>query len=99
MTTETTQLQAYIPGLRRLYAPLAPYAYPFIRFVVGAIIARHGYPKIFEGGAAGLSGFLSGKLGLDPGLAWAWLVACVEFGGGIMLAMGCDAAGFRCARH
>ena len=67
MTTDTTQPQAYLPALQRLYAPLAPYAYPFIRFVVGAIIARHGYPKIFAGGVNGLSGLLSGKMGLDPG--------------------------------
>jgi putative oxidoreductase len=88
MTIETTVTQPYSPALQRIYAPLAPYAYSFIRFCVGAIIAYHGYPKIFAGGAAGLSGFLSGKLGLEPALLWAWLIALVEFGGGIMIAIG-----------
>jgi putative oxidoreductase len=88
MTDAATETQPYIPALRRLYASLAPYAYSFIRLCVGAGIARHGYPKIFEGGAAGLAGFLSGKLGLEPGILWGWLVGCVEFGGGILIAIG-----------
>ena len=46
---------------------LAPYSYSFIRFCVGAIIVRHGFPKVFAGGAAGLSGFIAGKLHLEPG--------------------------------
>jgi putative oxidoreductase len=88
MSIETTEPRPYLPALQRLYAPLVPLAYPFIRFCTGVLIARHGYPKIFEGGTAGLSGFLSGKLGLEPALAWAWLIAFVEFGGGILLAIG-----------
>lgn len=88
MSIETSEMRAYFPALRRIYEPLAPYAYSFIRFWVGAGIARHGYPKIFEGGAAGLAGFLSGKLGLEPSLFWGWLVGCVEFGGGILIAIG-----------
>ncbi len=39
----------FVPALSRLYAPLSPYAYPFIRICLGLIIARHGYPKLFEG--------------------------------------------------
>ena len=85
---EATAPEPFVPALSRVYTPLAPYGFAFIRICVGLIIMRHGYPKVFEGGAAGLSGFLSGKLGLEPGLAWAWLVACVEFGGGILLATG-----------
>jgi putative oxidoreductase len=79
--------QPFILMVRNIYAPLAPYAYTFIRVCVGVIIARHGYPKLFEGGVVGLSGFLP-KLGLEPGLAWAYLVGVVEFGGGVMLALG-----------
>jgi putative oxidoreductase len=88
MTVAATEPQPYFPALRRLYASLAPYAYPFIRFCVGAIIVRHGFPKVFAGGAAGLSGFLAGKLHLEPSLLWAWIVACVECGGGTLLAIG-----------
>ena len=88
MTTVMTETQPYVPALQRIYAPLAPYAYSLIRFCVGAIIAYHGYPKVFAGGAAGLSGLLAGKMGLEPSLLWAWVVALVEFGGGIMVAIG-----------
>jgi putative oxidoreductase len=84
-TTETPQ--PIIPALRKVYAPLAPYAYTFIRVCVGLIIARHGYPKLFEGGVTGLAGLFP-KLGLEPGLAWAYLVGVVEFAGGVMLALG-----------
>lgn len=87
-TTAEGDVRPLVPALQRIYAPLAPYAYPFIRFCAGAIIARHGYPKLFEGGANGLAGFLGPKLGLEPALAWAWLIGFVEFGGGILLAIG-----------
>ena len=55
-TTETPQ--PIIPALRKVYAPLAPFAYTFIRVCVGLTIARHGYPKLFEGGVTGLAGFM-----------------------------------------
>ena len=84
-TTETPE--PIIPALRKVYAPLAPYAYTFIRVCVGLIIARHGYPKLFEGGVTGLAGLLP-KLGLGPSLAWAYLIGVVEFAGGVMLALG-----------
>jgi putative oxidoreductase len=78
----------FVPSLSKVYAPLAPYGFALIRICVGLIIMRHGYPKIFEGGAAGLSGFIGGKLGWEPALGWAWLVAIVEFGGGLLIATG-----------
>lgn len=87
MDTNATTTRHIIPALGRIYKSLAPYSYPFIRFCAGVIIARHGYPKLFEGGVNGLAGFLP-KLGLEPGLAWAYLVGFVEFGGGVLLAIG-----------
>ena len=78
-----------IPAFRRIVAPLAPYGFVFIRFVAGLIIARHGYPKLFEGGAAGLArGSILPTLGFTPALMWAWIVGCVEFFGGLCLAFG-----------
>jgi putative oxidoreductase len=88
MTGTAIETRAYIPALRRYYASLAPYSYSFIRFVVGAIVVRHGFPKIFMGGAAGLAGMLADKLHLEPALAWAWVIAIVECGGGVLLALG-----------
>ena len=38
-----------VPTFRALYEPLAPYAYAFMRFCVGATIVPHGYTKLFQG--------------------------------------------------
>jgi putative oxidoreductase len=85
---ETTGPRPIIPALAKIYAPLAPYGFAFIRIVIGLFIARHGYPKLFEGGTAGLAGGILPKLGLEPALGWAYLVGLTEFLGGIMLAFG-----------
>ena len=67
---------------------LAHYGVLLIRITVGAIIAYHGYPKVFANGTAGLAGSLLPKLGLPEPLLVAYLVAAVEFGGGLFLATG-----------
>lgn len=59
-----------------------------IRITAGLMLVPHGYAKLFSPGAIdGLAGFLD-SLGLAPGLFWAWVVALLEFAGGIMLAAG-----------
>jgi putative oxidoreductase len=78
----------YVPTVHRLYAPLSPYGIALIRICLGLIIARHGYPKLFEGGAAGLAASMMPKIGLEPALLWAYLVGVTEFVGGLMLAFG-----------
>ena len=88
MSMNEAQPSALIPALKRVYEPLAPYSSAFIRLCLGLIIARHGYPKLFEGAAAGLAAGTIPKLGLQPALAWAYLVGVVEFVGGLMLAVG-----------
>ena len=85
---ETAGPRPFIPALAKVYAPLAPYGFAFIRIVIGLFIARHGYPKLFEGGTAGLAAGILPKLGLQPALGWAYLVGLTEFVGGIMLAFG-----------
>jgi putative oxidoreductase len=86
--SDTSSPRPYVPALAGIYSPLAPYGLAFIRIVIGLFIARHGYPKLFEGGVTGLGiGFMP-KLGLEPGMAWAYLVAYTEFAGGIFLAAG-----------
>jgi putative oxidoreductase len=84
---QTSVPQPIIRAFRAFYAPLEPYAYSFMRFCVGAIIIPHGYPKLFEGGTAAAAGTIA-KLGLQPALAWAYLVGVTEFVGGILLAVG-----------
>jgi putative oxidoreductase len=90
MTDQTMNGPApMIPALRRMLEPLAPYGYAFIRICAGLIIARHGYPKLFEGGATGLGhGTILPALGFNPPLVWAWIIGCVEFVGGLCLAFG-----------
>lgn len=85
---ETAGPRPFIPALATIYAPLAPYGFACIRIVIGLFIARHGYPKLFEGGTAGLAAGILPKLGLQPALGWTYLIALTEFVGGIMLALG-----------
>lgn len=54
-----------------------------LRVIVGAIFAIHGYEKL--SGIAGVIGFFAG-LGIAP--FWAYVVAWVEFLGGISLIIG-----------
>ena|SRR5437773_1795686 len=46
-----------------------------------------GYAKLFEGAGGPAAGLIA-KLGLQPAVAWAYFVGCVEFFGGILLAVG-----------
>jgi putative oxidoreductase len=57
-----------------------------LRVVLGVIFIAHGAPKLF-GGMEGFSGFL-GSLGIPIPLLFAWLVALLEFFGGISLVIG-----------
>src|SRR6266566_2535512 len=84
---QTHAPQPMVPALRALYEPLAPYAYAFMRFCVGATIVPHGYTKLLQGAVAPAAGMIA-KLGLEPALAWAYFVGVVEIFGGICLAIG-----------
>jgi putative oxidoreductase len=84
---DTHASQPVIPALSAIYQPLAPYAYAFMRFCVGATIVPHGYSKLFQGAVGGAAGMIA-KLGLEPAIGWAYFVSVVEFGGGILLAIG-----------
>ncbi|MGB7010704.1 MAG: hypothetical protein WBD97_09890, partial [Pseudolabrys sp.] len=52
-----------VSAFRALYEPLAPYAYAFMRFCVGATIVPHGYTKLFQGAVGSAAGMIA-KLGL-----------------------------------
>ena len=84
---DTEGSRPIVPALSTIYRPLAPYGYAFMRFCVGAIIAPHGYTKLFQGGIGASAGIIA-KLGLEPAIAWAYLVGGVEFFGGILIAIG-----------
>lgn len=76
-----------IPALGPVYESLSPYAYPLVRFTCGIILVPHGYAKLFEGGVANTAKGMAAA-GLEPALLLAWYIGCLEFFGGILLAIG-----------
>ncbi len=77
-----------IPALGGIYEKLSPYSWLMVRVIAGVLLIPHGYGKLFTPGAIdGTAGFM-GSLGLVPGIFWAWVIALLEFAGGIMLAVG-----------
>ena len=95
MTTETIDTAAptpIIPALEPLYQKLAPFGAPLIRASAGLMLMPHGAQKLFGWfggyGLEGTAGYLSGEMGLEPGIFWAALVGLTEFLGGLFLAVG-----------
>jgi putative oxidoreductase len=76
-----------IPAFGSIYEKLEPYSWPMVRVVTGLLLIPHGYMKLFGGGLDGTIGFLS-QLGFEPAAFWGWLIALLEFFGGILLAVG-----------
>ncbi|GGE46731.1 hypothetical protein GCM10007276_24850 [Agaricicola taiwanensis] len=74
-----------IPSLGGLYAGLSTFAETLLRVVAGGILAVHGSAKIVN--PFGASGMVEG-LGFYPGAFWSPLLACTEFFGGILIAIG-----------
>jgi putative oxidoreductase len=62
-----------------------------LQVVLGVIFVLHGAQKLFGAfGGAGISGLGTyfDKIGISPGLFWAWVVGCVEFFGGLCVLFG-----------
>lgn len=76
-----------MPALGGVYEALLPYTWLMVRVTVGLFLVPHGYMKLFGGQLDGLIGFL-GQLGFPAAAFLGWLVALLEFFGGIMLAAG-----------
>lgn len=58
-----------------------------LRLLIGISFIAHGYPKLFVNGPAGLSGFFD-SINIPLPLISAWIVALLEFFGGIALIVG-----------
>ena len=85
--------QYYIPGLARFYANFDEWAHVLIRVALGAILIPHGMQKLFGAlGGPGMAGFIGAmqKIGYSPEMVpiLAWLIALLEFGGGVLLVIG-----------
>ena len=85
--------QHYFPGLAKFYANFDGWAHVLIRVAIGAILIPHGMQKLFGAfGGPGMTGFIGTmqKVGYSPTMApiLSWMIALLEFGGGILLVIG-----------
>jgi putative oxidoreductase len=71
--------------IKKYLEPLAPYVPTVLRILVGLIFLLHGLPK--WQGLDGFAGFL-GSLGVPLPGVFAFLVALLETGGGLLLILG-----------
>jgi putative oxidoreductase len=78
----------FFPQLETFYQSISGLAYPFIRFVTGAMLVPHGWRKFVDSGTQKSVVELFHKLGLEPAGILYWLVGSLELFGGIMLAIG-----------
>ena len=75
------------PGLSGFYGTMLPIAETFARIVVGAMFLMHVSAK-FKVGAAAVAANVFAKNGLEPALAWAYVVMFIEVVGGSCLILG-----------
>jgi putative oxidoreductase len=76
-----------VPALGDIYGKFSPYSWLIVRVTAGVLLIPHGYAKLFTGALEGTAGYMD-SIGLAPGIFWAWVIALLEFFGGIALAVG-----------
>lgn len=77
----------FFPGLAGFYEVAVPLGYVLMRVCLGLILVPHGAGKLFGADIPHTAqNFV--KMGWPAPVAWAWLVGCIEFFGGILLALG-----------
>ena len=79
-----------IPSLGRALEALQPYAYPLMRFATGIMFVPHGAQKLFGWFGGNVEATIAGfsKMGFEPATFLVYLVAVVEFFGGLSIAFG-----------
>lgn len=75
-----------IPPFGWIYDTFRPITELLIRLIAGGALAFHGYQILF-GNIEGAGRFFE-SVGFEDGLLWAWVVGILEFGGGLLLALG-----------
>lgn len=90
MPLEDTSNRLIVPALGGFYAAASRLTYPLIRFSAGLFLMPHGADKLFGTFGGSIDGYAAGfaKMGLEPALPLAYLVGCVEFFGGLAVAIG-----------
>ena len=87
---QTLSIKPVLPVFRPLTDALAPFGEPLARAAVGLMLMPHGAQKLFGWfGGYGLEAtgqFFATKLGLPAGMAL--VTGLIEFGGGLLLALG-----------
>jgi putative oxidoreductase len=87
MSEEIDAKRLFIPGLAGLYGSLSPYAYAFMRFATGAVLAPHGIQKILYLTIDQYTKTIGGK-GLPFAEVLAYLTFFTESVAAICLAIG-----------
>jgi putative oxidoreductase len=87
MNAEIDSRRLFFPGLAGVYNLLSPFAYAFMRFATGAVLAPHGIDKLLHGSIAQFAQNIGGK-GLPFPTVFAALMFFTESAGAIMLAIG-----------
>ncbi len=87
---QTLSIKPVLPIFRPLTDALAPFGEPLARVAVGAMLMPHGAQKLFGWfggyGLAATGQFFATKLGLPASMAL--VTGLIEFGGGLLLALG-----------
>jgi len=84
----STGPRLFFPSFEPFYQSASGLAYPFIRFVTGAMLIPHGWRKFVDGGTQKSVIELFHKLGLEPAGLLFWFAGSLELFGGVMLALG-----------
>src|SRR5438445_13874974 len=87
MSADAGTPRPILPSLARIYQPLAPYGYAFLRACTGAMLVPHGAQKLFFGGAAALADKTLETWGLPAPLAWAYGIGVLAVVGGALLVL------------
>ncbi len=76
-----------IPALGPLYEKLRPFTWLLIRLTAGLSLVPHGYYKLTQQTFAQIAAGFA-RMGLEPAYFFAVYITCLEFFGGLMLALG-----------
>ena len=83
-----SEAKLVFPQLGGIYESLADWAYPLVRITAGLMLLPHAWPKFMVFGAQGVATNVLARRGIEPALAFAYLIMFVELVGGICIAIG-----------